>query len=67
MSHGGKGYVQRPTVVDEKIMESNWEVIFGIRNKAGGCGSKTCTKEKGKCQKDSACPGKEKTSNKKDS
>jgi hypothetical protein len=66
MSHGGKGYVQRPTVVDQEVMESNWDRIFGNRNKARAC-KETCAKEKAECQKDSACPGKEKASGKEDS
>ena len=66
MSHGGKGYVQRPIVVDEEVMESNWERIFGNRNRRGACGQETCAKKKGQCKKDSACPGKEETSSQED-
>ena len=65
MSHGGKGYVQRPTGVDEEVMESNWDRIFGKRNKANPS-QETCSQEKAECQKDSAS-SKEKTSSKESS
>lgn len=31
MSHGGKGYLQRPQGVDDETMTNNWDAIFGVR------------------------------------
>ena len=63
MSHGGKGYVQRPTGVDEEVMQSNWDAIFGRKAKASIC-KEICSQEKAECQKDSACSSKEEASGK---
>ena len=63
MSHGGKGYVQRPTGVDEEVMQSNWDAIFGRKAKASAC-KETCSQKEAKCQKDSTYLGEEEASNK---
>lgn len=65
MSDGGKGYVQRPIVVDQEVMESNWSRIFGTRSSARSCSAKElCLAKTCQCQKGAACPGKEEASSK---
>ncbi len=36
MSSGGKGSAPRPFSVDQKTFDSNWNAIFGQKNKTEG-------------------------------
>jgi hypothetical protein len=65
MSHGGKGYAQRPTVVDQEVMESNWNRIFGNRNKSSAS-QKTGSSQETSGKEDATCLGEEKASSQKD-